>query len=582
LAKIRRSVQDTRPWPIPPPFSGEHLLEGFDPAELIDEFKDEARGQIDLLDAALLTLERAGELPAEELVSLQRALHTLKGNSAMLGLGPLRDFVHRIETFFEDPPHGWSRTFLDRLFEAAALLRRALDHSGTDEQETTFARLANVDLSTPPETVPDAVSAEPEPADIPTPVEEVEPEPVEDADLGDTGDVLRIPFRKLDALMEEVGELVAFHAALGNLVHREREALTAVKLYRPLRDHTGLLGRLAETLRDSVMDLRLVPAGRIFRRFPTMARDIARAQEKEVQVRVEGEETQIDKTTMEALAEPILHLVRNAIDHGIETPEAREAAGKPRFGTLILRAEQRGDVVRITVRDDGRGLDREAILGRGRELGVVRGRGRPEDEEIDDLIFHPGFSTRAEVTDVSGRGVGLDVVRSSVQRLRGRIEVATAAEGGTRFRLELPLTLAILPPLFFEVAGETLGIPARDVLETIGHPSLRMVGRAPVVMHHDALVPLLHPARIFDWNGDTPDADDAPPFAVVVRGRVRTVAVAADRLLDHREVVAKALPSSLGAPRGVSGATVLPSGRAALLLDPSELTELNLERTPSR
>jgi len=513
-------------------------------------------------------------------VSLQRALHTLKGNSAMLGLGPLRDFVHEIETFFKDPPARWSRAFLDRLFEAAALLRRALDHAGSPEQEASFGRLTDAELPLPSESVSASSVEEPEPTIEETPVEQ--PEQPEEADISDTGDVLRIPFRKLDQLMEEVGELVAFQAKLENIVQRDRDALASRKLHRPLRDQAELLGRLAETLRDSVMDLRLVPAGRVFRRFPTVARDIARAQGKEVRVTLEGEETEIDKTTMEALSEPILHLVRNAIDHGIEPPETREASGKEPFGTLVLRAEQRGDVVRITVQDDGRGLDRKAILGRGRELGIIRGQVDPEDEEIDDLIFHPGFSTRAEVTDVSGRGVGLDVVRSSMQRLRGRIEVATAAEGGTRFRLELPLTLAILPTLFFEAAGETLGVPARDVLETVARPSLRTVGRAPVVRHGEALVPLLHPARIFGWNGDGPVGNDTPPFAVIIRGRARTIAVAADRLLEHREVVAKALPGTLGSPRGLSGATVLPSGRVALLLDPSELTELNLEREPSQ
>ena len=577
----------------------ERLADNFDVSVLFGEYRDEAQTQLELLDAALLRIEREGSLDEEERDELLRALHTLKGNSGMVGLTEIRDYVHALESVFKSPPQRWPQPALDRLFEGAAALRRATEQVGTEDQQPAAARLAALAPPAVPETVePDAAlpAAPPAPpAPSATPSDETEstraapdrepsesepsaPEP--SAPTG-AGEVLRVPFFKLDALLNQVTELMAVGSTLRDLAAMHREALDAAELRRPLIDQLEALGRTTTGLRNTAMELRLVPVRVVFGRFPSLARDLAREQEKRVRVILEGEDTELDKSTVDVLGEPLLHLVRNAVDHGIGTPEERAARGKPEEGTLVLRALQTGDQVRIEVEDDGRGLDRERIGERAREAGLIDGDAELSPEEVAMLIFRPGFSTREEASTVSGRGIGLDVVQRKVNDLGGRIEVEDAPSGGTRFILRLPLTLAILPVLLFESAGQTLAIAATEVEETTRDWLHEWVGKTEVVRHRDELIPLARPAALFGWQDGTGKGDSVPDepegFLVVVRRGERAAAIMADRLLAQREVVVKALPEYLGQPKGVSGATVAPDGRVVLLLDAGEMLELNLE-----
>ncbi|HEV2149281.1 MAG TPA: ATP-binding protein, partial [Longimicrobiaceae bacterium] len=342
---------------------------------------------------------------------------------------------------------------------------------------------------------------------------------------------------------------------------------------RALLDRVEALAAAADASVRTATDLRMVPAGRVLARFPALVRDLAREQGKQVHVVLEGEDTQLDKSTADALAEPLLHLVRNAVDHGIETPAEREAAGKPPQATLALRAAQEGDRVRIEVEDDGRGLDRARIAARAREEGIVPAGGE-DGEGVEELIFRPGFSTRRTASTTSGRGIGLDAVRGAVSRLRGSVEVEAGEEGGTRFVLRLPLTVALVPALFFEAAGERLAVPSADVEESLRGAEVERVGAAEVVRIRGETLPLARPGRIFGWD----DGDGAPPrFLVVVRSGTRAVALAADRLLEQRPATVRALPGALGSPRGVSGATVAPDGRVVLVVDAAAMVELNVD-----
>jgi two-component system chemotaxis sensor kinase CheA len=291
-----------------------------------------------------------------------------------------------------------------------------------------------------------------------------------------------------------------------------------------------------------------------------------------VRVVLEGEGTELDKSTADVLMEPLLHLVRNAVDHGVEPPEERAAAGKPETALIRLAAAQEGDRVRIEVEDDGRGIDWARIVGRAREVGLLGPGETPEDDALADLIFHPGFSTRGEVDEVSGRGVGLDVVRSTVARMRGQVRVEEGDEGGTRFILYFPLTVAMVPVLFFDAAGETLAIPALDVEETLRAGTPGRVGPAETVDVREEAVPLVRLDRIFGWEA-APD----PRYLIVVRRGTRAAALGADRLLAQATATVRALPASLGSPRGVSGAVVDARGRAVLLLDPDEMLALNVD-----
>lgn len=544
------------------------MAESFDLSLLFEEFRDEAGQQLEALQTALLEMERRGALPEGEQTVLFRALHTLKGNAGMLGLIPIRDYVHALEGVFRAAPAGWTPESIDPLFRGAAALRRATESVGTEAQEEAFRLLSEI----PPEApaAGEAAQSEAPPPPVPGPRDPEAPE----ADA--RSELLRVPFAKLDTLLAQVADLAAVAAGLREMADRNRAALDAIGVRRPLADWTERLDATSELLRTSAMELRLVPVGRVLGRFPALIRDLAREQGKRIQVEVRGETTEMDKSTVDALAEPLLHLVRNAVDHGIDTPEQREARGKPPEGTVALRAGQSGDRVRIEVEDDGSGLDRAAILRRAREQGLVRPGDDLAPEEIDRLIFRPGFSTRSEASTLSGRGVGLDVVYQSAARLRGSLEVEPGERGGVRFTLVLPLTVALVPAVLFESAGELLAVPSAEVEETLRSPPTEYVGNARVVRRGDELIPLARPARLFGWEGTKASAD-GERFLVIVRRGARAAAVTADRLVDQRTVVVKAVPAQLGTLPGVSGVTIAADGRPVLLLDPGGIIDLNLE-----
>jgi two-component system, chemotaxis family, sensor kinase CheA len=488
----------------------------------------------------------------------------------MLGFAAIRDYVHTVESVFKSPPQSWTQPLLDRLFEGAATLRRAVEQVGTAEEGSALARLASLP--------PPASAAEIDAVAEAAPAGEVreEPQPV-----GSSTEFLRVPFPKLDALANLVGDLFAIHSVLDDLLRAQRSTLEAAGLRRPLQMHFARLERTADALRNATMDLRLVPVGRVFGRFPSLVRELAREREKQIQVVIEGEDTELDKSTVDALGEPLLHLVQNAVHHGIGTPEERAAAGKPPQGTITLRAAQSGDRVRIEVEDDGTGLDRTLILERARAARLVGPKEELSDEEIASLIFLPGFSTRREVDTGAGRGIGMDAVASSIARLRGSVEVEDVPGSGTCFVVQLPLTLAIIPALLFESAGETLALPTLEVEDAHRPAEVAQVAGGEVIVHADEMIPLARPERLFAWD-DAPLGAGAgepaviPRFVVVVRRGARAAAIAADRLLEQRDLVVKALPAFLGQPPGVSGATIAPDGRIVLLLDAGGIIDLNL------
>jgi two-component system chemotaxis sensor kinase CheA len=560
----------------PPPFPRREgaLSEPFDLSELLEDFRDEARDPIARLDAVLAGWERGEAVPEPDRAPLLRGLHTLKGNAGMLGLRPIQDWVHSVESVLKRSASPPSPAMLRALFGGATALRRAVDRAGTPEQEDAFAALTPLreepESAAPPAEAPaPGDEREAPPPEAASPAEPAAPGEVRAEDLRD--DVVRIPFRTLDVLLDEVGRVASEVAALDEWLEAHRRELPA-GVRRPLLDRLEALAAAADASVRTATELRMVPVGRVLARFPALVRDLAREQEKRVQVTLEGEDTQLDKSTADALAEPLLHLVRNAVDHGIETPAEREAAGKAPEATIRLRAAQEGDRVRIEVEDDGRGLDRAGIAARAREEGIVPAGGG-DGGGVEDLIFRPGFSTRREASAVSGRGIGLDAVRGAVSRLRGSVEVGPGEEGGTRFVLRLPLTVALVPALFFEAAGERLAVPSADVEETLRGVEVERVGAAEVVRIRGEMLPLARPGRIFGWGG----GEGVPRFLVVVRSGTRGVALAADRLLDQRPATVRALPAALGSPRGVSGAAVAPDGRVVLVVDAAAVVELNVD-----
>lgn len=380
---------------------------------------------------------------------------------------------------------------------------------------------------------------------------------------------IRVSVDKVDQLVNLVGELVITQAMLAEAAGRldpglaERLLLGVDQLARNSRD-----------LQEAVMSIRMLPIGMVFSRFPRVVRDLAGKLGKQVEFRTVGESTELDKSLIEKIADPLTHLVRNSLDHGIETPEARIATGKPPRGTLTLRASHQGGNIVVEVIDDGAGLDRARILAKARERELPAHDGM-SDHEVWQLIFAPGFSTAEQVTDLSGRGVGMDVVRRNIEGLGGRVELESSPGHGTRTVIRLPLTLAILDGMSVDVAGETYIVPINAVVESLQVPAdaLRTLGGdSRVVRVRDEYLPLVALAEVMG----VPEAAPGPGIVVVVETDEGKAALLVDALLGQHQVVIKSLESNYRKVPGMSGATILGDGRVALILDVPAIVRLGL------
>ncbi|HVY60610.1 MAG TPA: chemotaxis protein CheA, partial [Planctomycetota bacterium] len=332
--------------------------------------------------------------------------------------------------------------------------------------------------------------------------------------------------------------------------------------------------RATRELQERVMSVRMLPLGSIFSRYPRMVRDLAAHHEKRVDVVVRGAETELDKSVVERLGDPLTHLVRNAVDHGLETPAERRAAGKPERGRLAFDAFHEGGSVVIEVSDDGRGLDLARIREKAVERGLVPAGESVSDERAHELIFLPGFSTAREVSDVSGRGVGLDVVRRNVEALSGSVQLSSEPGRGTRFRLKLPLTLAVLDGLSVRVGEETYILPLSSIVESFEprrEDRRPVLGRGEVLHVRGETMPLVRLGRLF---GVPAGAEDAGRMVVIVEHDGRKLGLGVDELLGQAQVVIKSMEQHFRRVPGVIGATITGEGRIALILDVAGISRL--------
>jgi two-component system, chemotaxis family, sensor kinase CheA len=397
----------------------------------------------------------------------------------------------------------------------------------------------------------------PEPRPAPPPAA---PGPARPPVAQEAADVtVRVDVRRLDAMVNLVGELVLARNRLKTIRPRLRDD--------DLDRAVAALDVATSRLQGAVMTARMQPVGRVFARFPKLARDVARQLDKQVQLEVAGAETELDRNLVEALADPLVHLVRNAIDHGIEMPEARRRAGKPEQGLVRLSAQQEGDHVAIEVRDDGAGIDPDRIRRKAVDKGLIDddAAARLSSEECLQLLFLPGFSTRDQVSDLSGRGVGMDVVQSRIRELSGTVQIHSEPGAGSRFAIRVPLTLAILPTLLVEVAGDVYALPLVRVVEVLSHDpgqALWIDGQRVLDLRQQPL-PLLD---LREWLGMEPGPLAASTCVVLQSGEQR-YCLAADRVRGREEVVIKALPPTLRGLPGYAGASLIGDGRMALILD---------------
>jgi two-component system, chemotaxis family, sensor kinase CheA len=390
----------------------------------------------------------------------------------------------------------------------------------------------------------------------------------------DEAATLRVSTDRLDRLVNLVGELVVNQSIVSQTVASYGpEKLTALK------EAVGRMDRHARELYEGMMATRMVPLRHLFGRFPRLVRDLAAAVGKQVDLQLSGEETELDKTVIDKISDPLTHLIRNAIDHGLERPDERRDGRKPEIGTVSLGAYQQGGNIYIEVADDGRGLDRERILARAVRDGLVAADQALSDAEVLELIYRPGFSTADSITEVSGRGVGMDVVKRNLEALGGSMTTRSDPGKGTRFRIKLPLTLAILDGQTIRVGDQTYLLPLAGILESIrpGPGAFRFVPECgEVVVVRGRGLPLLRLDRVFDVRPDQETQVRGP--VVIIEHAGASAALAVDEILGQQQVVIKSLERNFHKVEGITGATILGDGRVALILDVAELVALTRTR----
>ena len=576
-----------------------------DPA-LLQDFLVESEELLQGMDQDMVALETAPN-DAELLNRIFRAMHTIKGTSGFLGFDPIVKLAHRAEDVLNGlrrSEYRLTRAMMDALLRARDQLGRMLadlrvGKFGSYDLDDILAELERVQRPAQ-ETQPlgqilvedNIVAAEVVASALQEQASQpdakklgqilVEQGAVSPADVGNallqqkapaatTSDAhtMRVDVRKLDDLINLVGELVLERNRLVRLSRDLSASETENAAVEALSLSTARLSFVTEELQIASLKTRMVPIEHVFRKFPRLVRDVANALGKEVELVVEGQDTEIDKTMVELISDPLVHLVRNSIDHGLELPDVRERAGKARAGAIRLQAAQQGDQIIVGVSDDGAGIDPERILAKALEKGLVSAeRARTlTKREILDFIFLPGFSTAQKVGDLSGRGVGMDVVRSNLRKLNGSVELDSEVGKGTGVRLRLPLTLAILPVLLVEVSEEVYALPLRAVMETVRvrADEVHRVEGVEVLQLRGRTVPLLRLGQMLGAHGTGGEK------VVIIGVGSHRVALLVDKCLGQESTVVKPLSTYLHISSHLAGATISGDGKVRLVLDPAGL-----------
>jgi two-component system chemotaxis sensor kinase CheA len=583
--------------------------------EVLDDYTAETAELLEQAEQDLLELE--GNPSADLLNRIFRAFHTIKGTSSFLGFEKMSELTHRSEDLLNMLRHGEMQVsagvidLLLRVVDAARTMLGSIKESGSEGDLSIAAILADLDqvLSSaqaggspnPSEVVPEGSSLSPaelvqrdsvsrpaqderpgpEPAKAHEAEESQAEAPAGSAAFSPVSQTVRVNVGRLDEIMDLVGELVLVRNRIQQLAQQMHLGTRTLAKEGPaslpidqLVAASEQLQFVSAQLQDAVMRIRMLPISNVFHRFPRLVRDLAKEKGKEARLVMEGEETELDKSVLELISDPLVHLIRNAVDHGIEPPDVRESLGKPRVGTIRLAACHEGDHIVIEVEDDGAGID----PGRVRQAAASRGLLTAEeveklsDREALDLIFVPGFSTANKVTDTSGRGVGMDVVKTNITRLNGQISVVSTVGKGTRFTVRLPLTLVIVPGLMVEAADQVLVIPLSSVLETArlrDHTTYRVGGR-PVLRLREDVIPLIDLGEVLNLR----HSSELGGYAVIVALANRRAGIVVDHLCGQEEIVVKPLGGLLGRSKVFAGATILGDGKVRLVLDVGELMNL--------
>jgi two-component system chemotaxis sensor kinase CheA len=598
------------------------VIQPGDDMELLNEFCNEGRDLLSHIEQGVLVLEE-NPLHKETLNQVFRAFHTFKGGAGFLGIEPIKALAHQLESLLDAARREQlliQRPVIELILAGGDALQQYVDAmagqlAGRDRGERIVvptsllllrvqACLNGLDASewptsgeaaasptgseqhmpspAPSQTGQEAIPALPAtdaaPAPVSPPTSEPTPAPTAPKPVPGAPSRAREPAlasfvkldtHKLDALVDLMGELVIAQSMV------VQHPLVQTQKDRDLERHLRQLSRITTDLQHNAMSLRMVPIRSAFQKMTRLVRDLATAQNKQVQLHLSGEDTELDRNIVEQLADPLLHMMRNAVDHGIETPQARMAQGKSAQGNIHLHAAQQGGGILIRMRDDGKGLDAQRIWDKAKQRKLLADDVMPTEKDIYQLIFLPGFSTADQVTDISGRGVGMDVVRRSISQLRGRVDIDSVAGEGTTFDIFLPLTLAIIDGMLVGLGNERFILPTLTIRESL-KPQAGMVftvqGKGEVVQVRDKLIPLV---RLADKLGVPSNAlDPCDGILVVVDSGARTRALLVDRLIGKQEVVIKSLGETFKHHKGMSGAAIMGDGRVTLIIDPDAIAQL--------
>ena len=548
--------------------------------DLLTDFAVETREHIAGIETSVLVLERDPQ-NTEAIHSVFRAFHSIKGLAGFLDLDQIQLLTHEVETVLDGVRNG-------RLAVTSALVDVVLQ--SVDYLSQALVKLDAVIRGEP--AVPFPVTAAlldkihnlenaPEAAEEPVPLPEL-------AASGSTSERgarttsrvestrVKVDTQKLDALVEMVGELVVAQSLL-----RHDERLKS-DINGPIAHKVSQMARITSEVQQITMSMRMVPIGQLFQKTARLARDLSRKAGKTLEFVTSGEDTELDRNIVEELGDPLVHMIRNSIDHGLESPEERAKAGKNPAGQVGLKASHQAGIIVVEVFDDGRGLDTGKIRARAIERGLIKEDAELSQEEIFSLIFVPGFSTASQITDVSGRGVGMDVVKRHIERLRGRIEIRSVLGHGTTFLLKLPLTLAIIDGLIVGVGSERYIVPIVAVKEMF-RPQDNSVhsadGSREMVRLRDRVLPVVRLSERFELTPTHTALRDS--LLIVIETENRQFCLVVDELIGRQEVVIKSLGEVFGNIPGVAGGAILGDGRVGLILDPAGVFQADARETDS-
>ena len=580
--------------------------------DMITDFINNSDDIMVNLDEAILSLEKDPNNP-EIIEEIFRGAHTLKGAAGMFGFKAIERTMHRMENLFDlirKKKLNPTSQIVDTVFEGLDLLRElltavkngspcgaktahivaALEAVANGQKPTTLKAKSGASTEESAKAQQQAnTNGENASANNTDGHNSEKPATKNEAPTNKQAPTIRVDLGRLDDLVNLIGELVIDRTRFVSIEDRFRNEHPQSSLVSNIAETVQFFGRHMSDMQEIVMKLRMVPIGNTFNKYPRIIRDLARSLDKRIDLKIIGEHAKLDKTLVELIDDPLVHLIRNACDHGIESPEQRLEKGKPEHGNITLSAEQEGNHIIISIKDDGKGMDPEVIKSKGIKKGLISEDEALSPRDIFNLIFEPGFSTAETVTNISGRGVGMDVVKKQITKLKGMIDIESKLNHGTTITIRLPLTLAIVQNLLVRIKTETFAIPLASVIESIriNPHEIQKVGTNQVINLRDKIIPLVNLSEILDLNHkektickflDNSDVQKKEKssqkiFVVIVGHENRSFGIVVDQLLTQQEMVIKSLGRAMQHIPCIAGGAVRGDGSVVLVLDIAEIED---------